>query len=538
MVSLWVVIIFRKNFFCLFEGSILFFNYIAIPIIFLLDQWRRIFFLTVIIIRTRVLIFSVNYIIAESHFSRFHLLLRTFIFSILLLIFRPGLFSLFLGWDGLGLSSFLLVIYYNNSKALNAGLLTFFSNRLGDGFLLRGLACGLVRNNFNIFLIQPIGIAGFWLIILLILGAITKRAQVPFRAWLPAAIAAPTPVSSLVHSSTLVTAGVYLLFRLSDVLPKNLLLVLFYLGMATIILARLRALTEIDMKKIVALSTLSQLGLIVIALGLSYFSLSFFHLITHAFFKALIFIRVGQIIGKAGGHQRLKVIGITRTSPIILGVLIGANLSLTGLPFFSGFFSKEIIFEFSATFSKLSLTAYLLFFSRILLTQLYSLRFIYKVVLFTQNYVPTQNFLTSDTKSMVAFSLLILPACLIGSFLRNFLVLRVEFLVTPSAVKAFTLRLLLVSLALLIQISKLWLNFPFLWSLSNIWLLPILSGRIFTKFFLQVDSSKKIFFSNLLENIVLITVKKITKPALNLNNWSTTYVFQLIALLLLLILLI
>lgn len=537
-ISLSVVLISRKNYFYLFEISILFFNYISVPIIFLVDQWRSLFFLTVIIIRRRVFIFSISYIIKENHFRRFHLLLSTFVFSILLLIFRPGLFSLFLGWDGLGLRSFLLVIYYNNSKSLNAGLLTFFSNRLGDGFLLTALACGLLRNNFNIFLIQPISVMSLLLIRLLILGAITKRAQIPFSAWLPAAMAAPTPVSSLVHSSTLVTAGVYILFRLSDVLPKNLLLRLFCLGLSTIILARLRALTETDIKKIVALSTLSQLGLIIIALGLSYFSLRFFHLITHAFFKALIFIRVGEIIAKTGGHQRLKIIGITRISPIILGVLIGANLSLTGLPFFSGFFSKEIIFEFSSTFTQLSILVYMLFLIRILLTQLYTLRFMYKVILFSQNYTPTQDFFPSDKKSINGLILLIGPACLMGSFLRRSLVLTTEFLIIPSRIKIFTLSLVGLRFILLYQISKLWLNLPFLWFLSNIWILPVWSRGLFTKFFLRADSSKKIFFSNLVENIFFITIKKTTKPLLNFNSSSSGSIFQLMVLLFVLILMV
>ena len=255
---------------------LLFFNFTSIPIIFLVDQWRSLFFFAVSLIRLAVVSFSSDYLRTEVYYSRFHFLLSRFIFSIILLIFRPGLFSLFLGWDGLGLRSFLLVIYYRNNKALNAGLLTFLTNRLGDGFLLSGLTCGLLNWNFNTLTIEPNSCENYFLLAFLVLGACTKRAQVPFRAWLPAAIAAPTPVSALVHSSTLVTAGIYLIFRLADLLPRFLLKILFFLGLTTITLARLRALTETDIKKIVALSTLSQLGLITIALGLRNFNLSFF----------------------------------------------------------------------------------------------------------------------------------------------------------------------------------------------------------------------------------------------------------------------
>ena len=530
-----IILILRKNFFLIFELSLCFFNYISIPIIFLADQWRCLFFFTVSIIRISVLIFRVNYINIEIFFSRFHLILRTFIFSILLLIFSPGLFSLFLGWDGLGLRSFLLVIYYNNSKSLNAGLLTFFSNRLGDGFLLRGITCGLLRTNFNIFLIQTSSFFNFSLIFLLILGTITKRAQIPFRAWLPAAIAAPTPVSSLVHSSTLVTAGIYVLFRLSDLLPKVLLVGLFYLGMATILLARLRALTEIDIKKIIALSTLRQLGLIVIALGLSYFSLGFFHLITHAFFKALIFISVGEIIGKTASHQRLKVIGLTSESPAILGVVIGANLRLTGLPFFSGFFSKEIILEFRRGLISLSLVNYLVFLIRVLLTQLYSIRFIYKVILLSQNYLPIQDLSHPEPKSILAFILLILPACFMGRFLRRFLALKLRFLIAPRAIKILTLRLVFLRFILLLKIVQSWLSLPSLWVFSNMWLLPIFSGQLFSNFFCLTNSYKQVFLSRLTENIFILVVKKVSKSTITNNNWLLSNLLQARVLLLILI---
>lgn len=535
ILSILIILIFRKNFFLVLELPICFFGYITIPIVFLIDQWRCLFFCTVSIISTRVLLFRVGYINRERFFARFHLILRTFILSILLLIFRPGLFSLFLGWDGLGLRSFLLVIYYNNSKALNAGILTFFSNRLGDGFLLSGITCGLLRINFNIFLIQIPNFCSFSLILLLILGTITKSAQIPFSAWLPAAIAAPTPVSSLVHSSTLVTAGVYVLFRLSDVLPKALLLSLFYIGIATIILARLRALTEIDIKKIIALSTLSQLGLMIIALGLSHFSLSFFHLITHAFFKALIFVSVGEIIGKTARHQRLKVIGSTRRSPIILGVVIGANLRLTGLPFFSGFFSKEIILEFRRRVTPLSLVIYLIFLRRVLLTQLYSIRFMYKVILLSKNYLSIQDFSHPQQKSVLAFVLLILPACFIGSYLRRFLALKVNFLVAPRAIKILTLSLGALSLILLMKITQLWLNMPPLWFFSNMWLLPSFSGKLFSQLFYVSNSYKQVFFSRLIENTLIVVGKKVSRPLITNNNWGLLNILRVRVLVLILI---
>lgn len=183
----------------------------------------------------------------------------------------------------MAISSFLLVIYFSNQKSLNAGLLTFLTNRLGDGFLLCAARLGFYLHSFRLVITNYVPDL-LLLFILFVLGAFTKSAQVPFSSWLPAAIAAPTPVSALVHSSTLVTAGVYLLFRTSYLIPSRVATCMFFTGCFTILVARLRALREVDIKKIIALSTLSQLGLIVTALGLQQNFLAFFHLLTHAFF--------------------------------------------------------------------------------------------------------------------------------------------------------------------------------------------------------------------------------------------------------------
>jgi len=178
-----------------------------------LDRISIIFFLTVILISRSVLVFSLDYIKNDLFFNRFHLILLRFIFSIVLLIFTPNLISILWGWDGLGIRSYLLVIYYNNSKSLNAGIVTALTNRLGDSLLIGSIGVLFLSGSLNYNLIA-IGLEeSIFIFLIFILGSFTKRAQLPFRAWLPAAIAAPTPVSALVHSSTLVTAGVYILIR-------------------------------------------------------------------------------------------------------------------------------------------------------------------------------------------------------------------------------------------------------------------------------------------------------------------------------------
>lgn len=187
------------------------------------------------------------------------------------------------------------------------------------------------------------------IIYLIIFAAITKRAQVPFSAWLPAAIAAPTPVSALVHSSTLVTAGVYLLIRFSDTLEFRSKSFLLAISTITIFISGLVANFEYDLKKIIALSTLSQLGIIIFAIAMGIYELAFFHLVIHALFKALLFLCAGTAIHRIGGSQDIRVYGaISKNFPIVGICLNYANLSLCGMPFLAGFYSKDLIIEIAA----------------------------------------------------------------------------------------------------------------------------------------------------------------------------------------------
>lgn len=213
------------------------------------------------------------------------------------------------------------------------------------------------------------------------LAAITKRAQIPFSAWLPAAMAAPTPVSALVHSSTLVTAGVYLLIRFINLLENSFILkILLLLGGLTIFIAGLGANFEYDLKKIIALSTLSQLGLIMRILSISFISLAFFHLLSHALFKALLFICAGAVIHSEKNFQDIRYMGaLISQMPYTIATLNIANLALCGMPFIAGFYSKDIILEI-ASFMEINLLSYLLFYFSTGLTVCYSLRLIYYTI--------------------------------------------------------------------------------------------------------------------------------------------------------------
>lgn len=249
--------------------------------------------------------------------------------------------------------------------------------------ILVSLSLGLFYSSFSFLpASQSITISPILLLMVLRLAACTKRAQVPFSAWLPAAMAAPTPVSALVHSSTLVTAGVYLLLRIIPmVLTGSRLTLVGVIGGITITIARLRAFLESDLKKIVALSTLSQLGVIVLRLRLGLPTIAFFHLVVHAFFKALLFIATGNLIHNSSDYQDLRRIGGHLPAlPLTQATVIITKLSLCGVPFFSAFFSKELVLERLRSNSGGEFFVYVMMWAGVLCTTLYSLRFIYYIL--------------------------------------------------------------------------------------------------------------------------------------------------------------
>jgi len=266
----------------------------------------------------------------------------------MLLILSPNLIRLLLGWDGLGVTSYILVVFYQSNKSYNAGMITALTNRLGDVGILICISLILCAGDWT-FIYRNCTNYKYsrMLVFILIAAACTKSAQIPFSSWLPAAMAAPTPVSSLVHSSTLVTAGVYLLIRFNYALTTSGYRgVLIIVGVLTITIAGIAAMLEIDMKKVIALSTLSQLGIIIIIIGAQKPLLAYFHLLSHAYFKAMLFMCAGMIIHNIKDYQDIRSIGTINTRiPLIMRIINTANIRLCGLPFIRGFYSKDIILE-------------------------------------------------------------------------------------------------------------------------------------------------------------------------------------------------
>lgn len=356
------IYLFSQNIIVILTWRFLFIRSHSIPLEILLDPWGTLLRSIVLFISFNVLLFSKEYIKQEKKKNYFTIIVLLFILSINLLIFIPNLITLLLGWDGLGLTSFILVIYYQNPKSLGAGIITALSNRIGDVLILIAIALIFNIRRWNIiFKFSP---SDSLLLGFIIFAACTKSAQLPFRRWLPAAIAAPTPVSALVHSSTLVTAGIFLLFRFkrSLFLSPISIKILLILRSLTIIMAGSSALFESDIKKIIALSTLRQLGVMISSTALFLPFLTFFHLISHALFKALIFICAGYIIIINSHSQDLRSNSLSFfNTPLINRTILISNCSLIGVPFLSGFFSKDLIIE-SSFFIKSNIIIFLLFF--------------------------------------------------------------------------------------------------------------------------------------------------------------------------------
>nr|QXU57684.1 NADH dehydrogenase subunit 5 [Cherax cairnsensis] len=315
----------------------------------LVYDWVSSLFLGVVLfISSMVMYYSGDYMDGDKSYNRFMYLVLAFVLSMSALIVSPNLISILLGWDGLGLISYVLVIYYQNEKSANAGMLTILSNRVGDVGILLSISLLFMLGGWNfIFYGEFLGEDFLLLKIFVCMAAMTKSAQIPFSAWLPAAMAAPTPVSALVHSSTLVTAGVYILIRFSSALEGSLVQgVLLIVSCLTMFMAGLGANFEFDLKKIIALSTLSQLGVMMSILALGFPDLAFFHLLTHALFKALLFMCAGVIIHGVKEYQDIRNMGsLVLYMPLTSVCMNLANLALCGMPFLAGFYSKDLILE-------------------------------------------------------------------------------------------------------------------------------------------------------------------------------------------------
>ncbi len=301
-------------------------------------------------------VYSIGYMHDDEGFWKFFAYLNLFVFSMLLLVMGDNFLMLFFGWEGVGLCSYLLIgFWYENRAYGHAARKAFIMNRIGDLGLLLGIF--LIFNTFGSLQYREVfeGVANYqnnaWIptviCLLLFVGAIGKSAQIPLYTWLPDAMAGPTPVSALIHAATMVTAGIYLVARCSSLyaLAPHALEVIAITGLATAIFAALIGLRQNDIKKVLAYSTVSQLGLMFLALGMGAYSTAIFHVTTHAFFKALLFLGAGSVIHALGGEQDIRNMGgLRKALPVTFWVFVIGTLAISGFPLLSGFFSKDEIF--------------------------------------------------------------------------------------------------------------------------------------------------------------------------------------------------
>jgi len=350
----------------------------------------------VLIISLLVHIYSIGYMSHDPHNQRFFSYLSLFTFMMIVLVTANNILVMFIGWEGVGVCSYLLVSFWFTRIAANqSSISAFLTNRVGDSFLTIGMFIIIwsignldygtvfsIAPYINENIITLIGIC-------LLIGAMAKSSQIGLHVWLPMAMEGPTPVSALIHAATMVTAGVYLLMRASPLIEysSTVLILCLWVGAITSVFSSLIGLFQQDIKKVIAYSTMSQLGMMVIAVGLSSYNVALFHLVNHAFYKGLLFLAAGSVIHAVGDNQDFRKYGGLRLFlPLTYSVMVIASLSLVAFPFMTGFYSKDFILESAyGQFYFSSISVYFVAIIAAIFTTLYSIKVLYLTFLANPN---------------------------------------------------------------------------------------------------------------------------------------------------------
>ena len=402
----------------------------------LVDNLTASMMVVVTFISLMVHIYSIGYMRDDPGYHRFFCYISLFTFAMLLLVISNNLLQLFFGWEGVGLMSYLLIgFWYKKESAIKANFKAFIVNRVGDMGLILGIAVifSVIGSldyqmifdsstelvNTKITIINDYSVSGITLAcLLLFIGAMGKSAQMPLHVWLPDSMEGPTPISALIHAATMVTAGVYMVARMSPLfeLSSMALSVVLIVGATTAICSGLLGIVQFDIKRIIAYSTISQLGYMIVAAGVSAYSASIFHLMTHAFFKSLLFLAAGSVIIALHHEQDIrKMGGLRQYMPITyIAALIG-SLSLIGFPGFAGFFSKDALIEAVAHSSNLgSEFAYYCVLIGVFITALYTFRFLFVVFHGDSRYKGDNQIKESSWVILIPLILLSIPSIIIA----------------------------------------------------------------------------------------------------------------------------
>jgi NADH-quinone oxidoreductase subunit L len=436
----------------------------SFEVAFYFDALSAVMVLIVTGVGSLIHVYSIGYMKDDSSYARYFAYLNLFLFFMLLLVLGRSLLVLFVGWEGVGLASYLLIgFWFEDPDKARAGKKAFITNRIGDaGFLLGMFLLYQVLGTLDMDRINAAfmgstlpAVSASLVGILLFIGASGKSAQIPLHVWLPDAMAGPTPVSALIHAATMVTAGVYLVARLSGIYlhAPEASAVIAVIGGLTAFFAATIAITQTDIKKVLAYSTISQLGFMFVALGVGAYSVAIFHLYTHAFFKACLFLGAGSVIHALGGEQDIrKMGGLARRIPVTFATFAVATAAIAGIPPLAGFFSKDEILWFAFSSSRGgSPLLFALAATTALLTAFYMFRLLWLTFFGRSRMSPeTEHHVHESPASMTSVLIVLAVLSAIGGFLAlpHFLGSLLPLPDVVPALEHFETPLMLVSIAL------------------------------------------------------------------------------------------
>ena len=399
---------------------------------FLFDSLTSVMLVVVLSISSLVHLYSLEYMGDDPHLCRFMSYLSLFTFFMLILVTSDNFLQLFVGWEGVGLCSYLLIsFWFTRLQANKSAIKAIIVNKIGDCGLIIAMIClvnltlsldfSVVFSTISYFKYEEINIFGFYfnkisfISFMLFLGAMGKSAQLGLHTWLPDAMEGPTPVSALIHAATMVTAGVFVIIRCSPIFENsfNILFFVTIIGALTAFFAATVGMLQNDLKKVIAYSTCSQLGYMVFSCGLSSYNVSLFHLFNHAFFKALLFLSAGSVIHALGNEQDMRRMGgLINVLPFTYIMFLIGSLSLAGFPFLTGFYSKDVILELaSLSFNIEGIFAFWLGSISAFFTAFYSFRLIYLTFFTESNAYKSIFYYIHEVPFLMGIPLAILSIC-------------------------------------------------------------------------------------------------------------------------------
>nr|YP_009566711.1 NADH dehydrogenase subunit 5 [Greenidea psidii]QBB73073.1 NADH dehydrogenase subunit 5 [Greenidea psidii] len=473
----------------------------------ILIDWMSLMFISfVFLISSMILLYSMEYMNFDFNKFRFLILMNLFIMFMMFLIISPNLISILLGWDGLGMVSFCLVIFYQNKKSFSSGFVTVILNRMGDLFIIISLIWMLNFGSWNfIFLNYFFNLNYmFFIVLMVMLASLTKSAQIPFSSWLPLAMAAPTPVSSLVHSSTLVTAGIYLMIRFNEIFMNFYFLnFLIIISCLTMFMSGLNAIFEFDLKKIIAFSTLSQMSFMFLILCLGKIEMCFFYLLMHALFKSMMFLSSGILILNMNNNQDIrKMGGLINYLPFCSLIFVFTMMSLCGFPFFCSFYSKDLIFEYFFMVN-LNLIFYFFFLFSFFFTFFYSIRVIYYLLLMNFSMFNFLMIIKFESKFLI-LSMIFISFIMIffGSFFMWLMFYKFDLILLELKFKLLTVLILMFSIWFFFELNNFLFSFNYFFSMFKIFFFSFMWNLLFLKvnFFLNNFLFFSFFMLKLVEN--------------------------------------